>query len=345
MKVVCFIGSGFNYMLADIVKPQTDLTIGNITLYEELISLNNLWQEFDYPLLQLGSFIPDRRGERMLEAVENIQSILQKSSTIGNKINSTDQSPHAILDIFIKEHIQRVGERFTKFEENGGYSKINRVFSNFGAAFTSILQKNHISEFYLCSTNYDGIVDSLLTYYCKHEMKRKFILKDGFINEDFYCDLFRRYNYKIAHIHGSYRYFDGPNRTIKVGKAIVNEKPLMIYGNPYRKESSILNNHVLKVNYLELKRLLSSCDKVVAIGNSFNDEPHLLDLLRSTFNRPETQMIVCSDKPHVVASVLEPYYGYTIHTQSTKHVQSEEQLIKLFSKLLSSTSMNMLATA
>lgn len=342
MKIVCFIGSGFNYMLADIVKSQNQYTKNDSSLHEELVRLNNLWYQFEPLLSPFNNYIPTKYGEELLEAVEGFQSLCNQF--IG-RVDDTLFNTETLFAARIKREMQKIGMQFTKFEKEGGYSLINRSLPNFGRSFNDLLSKNGISNLYLCSTNYDGITDSLLTYYCDKEHKRKFILKDGFINRRFNPGFFINSNYKLAHIHGSYRYYEGDNNTLKLDREIINNNPVMIFDNPIRKEEAILKNCVLATTYRELERQLSTCDKVISIGNSFKTEPHLKRLFRTYFNRPETQLIVCSDRPDDVVSTLTPYYDYTIYTQSTKHVQSEEQLIRLFSQLFDFKDLNMHATA
>ncbi|PRY14912.1 hypothetical protein CLV24_103151 [Pontibacter ummariensis] len=345
MKIVCFIGSGFNYMLADIVKSQSIYTKDDIPLHEKLISLNNLWYQLEPLFLQFHEFIPNRHGELMLEALDGIQAMLQKTATRGNASSLVDQSPLFTANLLIKEEMRKVGEHFTMFERNEGYSTIHRALPNFGRAFNGLLRSQLVSDLYLCTTNYDGIIDSLLTYYCRESKSSKFIMKDGFIHGRFNESFFRNSRYKIAHIHGSYRYFQGNNYTEKLKKETINSSPLMVYDNPIRKEATILQNEVLAANYRELRRQLTMCDKVITIGNSFKTEPHLQRLINTHFNRPNTQLLVCSDKPEEVVSELEPYYNFQINTQSTEHVKSEKQLIGLFDRLLSAKRMATLARA
>ncbi|MBW3364563.1 hypothetical protein [Pontibacter populi] len=245
----------------------------------------------------------------------------------------------------IKLAMQRVGKQFTRFETDGGYSLINTAIPNLGKSFYELLNTKEVNSFYLCTTNYDGILDSLLTYYCGEELKRKFVLKDGFIHGHFENSLFRRSKYKIAHLHGSYKYFKSSDSTIKLERGVVNSNPVMIYDDPNCKEAAIRQDSVLSANLLELEYQLKVCDRVIIIGNSFKTEPHLKRLINTHFNRPNTQIIISSDKPEEVASTLEPYYNFPIYTQSTMHIRSEQHLIELFKKLFDSNYYRMLATA
>lgn len=345
MKVVCFIGSGFNYLLADIVKPLKGYTFENVTLYEKLISLNKLWYQFDPLFIPFQDFIHTRNGEEILEAIEGFHKVYESFISDQDKIETQKDKTYPLHLARIEIEMRKVGERFAKFEKSGGYSVINQAFPNIGKAFNNSLKQNHVSDFFLCSTNYDGIIDSLLTYYCNRDLRRKFILIDGFIHGNFNPEFFQKSKYKLAHIHGSHRYYEGANGTVKLERGVLNCRPVMIYNNPQRKEAAIKKDNVLSANLLELERQLAICDKVITIGNSFKTEPHLKDLIKSKFNRPRTQMIVCSDKPDEVVSFLEPYYDFPIYQQSTENVTSEEQLIKLFNQLFSATNLNMLATA
>ncbi|MDO6390822.1 hypothetical protein Q4E40_11840 [Pontibacter sp. BT731] len=340
MKIVCFIGSGFNNMAAGIVKSQNIYTKEGIPLHEEISRLNRLWGHLDLLLSPFNNIITTKHGEELLEAVVGIQKAYNKF------IGRGDDSPidAAEFSARIKGRMQEVGEQFIKFEASGGYSYIHNALPNLGRSIQYLL-KNRVENLYLCTTNYDGIIDSLFTYYCKDESKRKFILKDGFIHGRFDDWLFRKANCKIAHLHGSYRYFRDIDSTRKLDKGVANHNPVMIYDDPNCKEAAIIEDPVLSANFLELERQLKVCDKVITIGNSFKTEPHLKRLLRTHFNRPNTQLVVCSNKPSEVASVLETCYDYQISQYSTEHVKSEKDLIKLFDQLLISAGENWLATA
>lgn len=341
MKIVCFVGSGFNYLLADIVKSKGIYTKDDVPLHKEIIQLNKLWGHLDLLLSPFSNIIPTKHGEELLEAIAGIQRVY--NSFNGRDDNS--QIDGAGFSARIKESMQKVGEQFIKFEASRGYAYIHSALPNLGKAIQTSLLQNGVENLYLCSTNYDGIVDSLFTYYCEHESKRKFILRDGFIHGRFDDWTFRNARYKIAHLHGSYRYFKGINGTTKLDKGVTNYNPVMIFDDPNCKEAAIKGDAVLSANFLELERHLKICDKVITIGNSFKTEPHLKRLIHTHFNRPNTQMVVCSNKPDEVASILEPCYDYQIVHRSTEHVKSEKDLIELFKQLMSSEAQSWVATA
>lgn len=342
MKIVLFVGSGFNYMLADIVKPLRIYTKDENPLHEEITRLNNLWYRFEPLLSPFNNYIPTKSGEELFEAVEGFQKVYNKF--IGKSdVDQADTS--AMFASRIKKEMQKIGEQFTKFEKEKGYSTISSALPNFGKAFSHTLKQNNVRDFYLCTTNYDGIIDSLLTYYCDFNSKRQFLLKDGFIHGRFNKRLFKNFNCKMAHIHGSYRYSKRAFETVKLNKEIFNTSPVMIYDNPARKEAAIAENHVLSANFLELERQLRVCDKVITIGNSFKTEPHLQKLIKNNFNRSKTTMIVCSDQPDKVTPFLKACYDYPIYTQATTHVKTEAQLIMLFDRLFKTDNIDMLAVA
>ncbi|MCC9135755.1 hypothetical protein ACFSKU_17170 [Pontibacter silvestris] len=155
----------------------------------------------------------------------------------------------------------------------------------------------------------------------------------------------KNFNFKIAHIHGSYKYSKKAFETVKLNKEIFNTSPVMIYDNPARKEAAIAENNVLSANFLELQRQLKTCDKVITIGNSFKTEPHLQKLIKNNFNRPKTSLIICSDQPDKVTPSLQTCYDYPIYTQATTHVKTEAQFIKLFDQLLKADKLDMLSVA
>ncbi|MET3540471.1 NAD-dependent SIR2 family protein deacetylase [Pontibacter aydingkolensis] len=149
----------------------------------------------------------------------------------------------------------------------------------------------------------------------------------------------------MAHLHGSYKFRRGRQFTSKLRREVVNDNPVMIYNSPKLKEALIKEDTVLKTYYNQLSKDLQTYQRLIILGCSFKTEPHLRHLIEKYFNRHGTEVIVCSDKPEEIVSILEPHYNFPIYTQSTEHVKSEKQLIELFDKLFSATSMEILATA
>ncbi|MCC9135756.1 hypothetical protein ACFSKU_17175 [Pontibacter silvestris] len=150
MKIVLFVGSGFNYMLADIVKPLKTYTKDEKPLDKEIERLNNLWYRFEPLLSPFNNYIPTKRGEELFEAVEGFQKVYNKF--IG-KSDIDLANTTAMFASRIKQEMQKTGEQFTKFEIEKGYSNISSVLPNFGKAFSLTLKKNNVSDFYLCTTN------------------------------------------------------------------------------------------------------------------------------------------------------------------------------------------------
>lgn len=341
MKIVCFIGSGFNYILADIVKPYNIYTYNDSPLHEEIIRLNKLWGHLDLLLSPFTRIYPTKNGEELLEFVASLQKVYN------NFIGRPDNGQLSALEFSarIQQSMLKVGRQFMTFETNKGYSHVHTALPNLGKAVQNLLYTNKVEKLYLCTTNYDGLIDSLFTYYCEKESKWKYVLKDGFIKGNYNDWLFRKAEYKIAHLHGSYKYLRSTDGTIKIDKGAENYNPVMIYDDPSCKEAAIKQDSVLSSNLLELERQLKECDKVISIGNSFKTEPHLKQLLNANFNRPNTELIICSNKPQDVVSELVPHYSYPIYSQSTEYVKSEKQLIELFDKLFGRMSMVVSRTA
>jgi NAD-dependent SIR2 family protein deacetylase len=349
MRIVWFVGNGFNYMLANIVKlysqeKSKSRLISDIErVHDELVNLNNLWGELDNILTSPSLAFPSSNGEEILQYFQTVfESPLFKNMLSRDYNIEYSENSHRNL---LQDEIKRISYHFTEFENTEGYRDIYKLFPSLGSSLNEIIKSNRIQDLHVFTTNYDGILDSLLTYYDTNLRKRQFLLKDGFYFDNFIADRYRRAQFSIAHIHGSHKFCKRNNQTIKLERGLINNNPMMVYDSPSLKESIILENEVLSVYFSELADKLTNCDRIIVLGNSFKTEPHIKKLISKHFNRSNTELIICSDKPDEVASVLEPYYSFPIYTQSTTHVKSEQDLINLFGKLFDIRSYRMLASA
>ncbi|WP_187262234.1 SIR2 family protein [Pontibacter beigongshangensis] len=349
MDTVTIVGSGFNYIIAGIVKQYTQeksnyhLRIELEQTYDDLLRINNLWGELDDILNSPTLAFPSKNGEEIMQYFQSVfESSLFKNMMSRDYDIEYSAASHQNL---LQNEIKRIGYRSTEFEKRGGYSNIKRLLPNLGENFLELLIKNNISKMHIYTLNYDGILDTLLTRRGIDNQGQEYLFKDSFYFSEFQPWKLKSLPYLMAHLHGSYKYKRGKYSTSKVGRKIVNDNPVMIYNSPKLKETLIKEDPVLKAYYSQLTRDLQTYQRLVILGCSFKTEPHLKQLIEKYFDRHGTEVIVCSNKPEEVVSVLEPHYSFPIYTQSTEHVKSERQLIELFDRLFGAASMDIRATA
>ncbi|MCC9165462.1 SIR2 family protein [Pontibacter harenae] len=349
MKTVAIIGSGLNYIIADIINQyskessKSHLKQELEQAHRDLLALNNLWGELDNILNNPSSAFPSKNGEEIIQFYQTVfESKLFKNMISRDYNIEYSVSSHRNL---LQDEIKRICYRFTEFENKGGYSNIKKLLPHIGDNFSNILRKNEVRKLHIYTLNYDGVLDALLTERRKVSQKQDYLFKDSFHYGEFNQWKLNNLPYLMGHLHGSYKYKRNTHSTTKLKKGIINENPVMIYNSPNLKKTLIKEDPVLKAYYNQLAMDLKTYQRLVVLGASFKTEPHLLELIRTAFNRPNTHLIVCSDKPREVASILESYYDFPIYVQSTEHIKTETDLIKLFDQLVSTKSTNFVATA
>lgn len=347
MDTVTIAGSGLNYILASIVKqysqdePNYHFKKECEQIHHDLLELNSLWGELDDILSNSTSAFPSKNGE---EIIQYYHSVLE--STLFRNLTSRDYNVDYSAEShqnLLQDEIKRISYRFTEFKKRGGYRSIKKLFYNVGESFFNLLTKNNIGKMHIYTLNYDGVLDTLLTR--KGNQGKEYLFKDSFYFSEFQPWRLRNLPYLMAHLHDSYKYRKGLHSTSKVNRDIVNDNPAMIYNNPKLKETFIKADPVLRAYYNQLIADLQTHQRLIILGSSFKTEPHLKHLIKKYFNRPNTELVVCSDKPEEIVSVLMPHYDFPIYTQSTGYVKSEKQLVELFDRLLSPDIIEMPATA
>ena len=121
-----------------------------------------------------------------------------------------------LINKVLLEKIIAISEEFRQHEEKAGYKNIKKIFPNFGDAFRSVLNECGIDNVSIFSTNYDGLLDTMLT---KDGM---FIFEDGFNKTErglmFEEEQFQRCRLKLLHLHGSYKFEENYYGTEKLKK-------------------------------------------------------------------------------------------------------------------------------
>lgn len=339
MKVVMLIGNGFNCQIASLIANMSE---GNLPkglempLQQIRHNLNALSRLGFCPNDTYGVIKPDHS---ILMKEENIRIIRHFLHSVGLENGPSDWKAEArkYLALKIQELIITIGERFRLYQDMGGYRDIKKLFRHFGDSFVGLLEANHIGKIHICTTNYDGVLDTLLT---TSRGKDAFLFKDGFGNGR--CDQlkvikpasFTRMDRYLFHLHGSYKFLNLDGETCKITGNIKNDNPVIVFNNPDKKERIISRDRVLSAYFEKLKADLRTFDRLIIYGNSLINEPHIKQAIQQHFNRAHTELVICSLHPHKVEKEVKPYYSQKIYKVGTGNITSEQQLLNLFDQLL-----------
>ncbi|RIJ37557.1 hypothetical protein [Pontibacter oryzae] len=348
MKSIILFGNGFNKLLANLVNnyptekiPKalgTDLK----TISNNINDIAGLWERFKYAFPKIKQSHPYLCDEQILCLLNDLAN-----EELFKEVIPTDKIEELTgkVNIARKNSLKEVATDFKRFENISGNKVIRRLFPHFGVGFENMLNNNEVEEAFICTTNYDGILDTLLTGPIKNN-GTSFIYPDcfGLSNIEGHLKL-NESRLKIVkrcmvHLHGSYKFTKYKNNTYKITGDIFNEEPVLIFNNPFLKEQEILNDQVLSAYYKTLTERLKSYDRLVIIGNSFRYEPHIKELISKHFDRSRTELVVCSLNPEEVAKELQEHYRKEIYQFSTKDVWCEKQLLHLLNQLFAPNIMN-----
>jgi NAD-dependent SIR2 family protein deacetylase len=338
MKVVMLIGNGFNCQIASLIANMSEENLPKgleISLLEILSNLNALSRLGFCPNDTYGVIQPDHS---ILMKEENIRIIRHFLHSVGLENDSSDWKAEArkYLSLKIQELIITIGERFRLYQDMGGYRDIKKLFRYFGDSFARLLEDNNISKIHICTTNYDGVLDTLLT---TSRGKDAFLFKDGFGNgrssnlKEIKPASFRLLDRYLFHLHGSYKFLNLDGETCKITGNVKNDNPVIVFNNPDKKERIINRDRVLSAYFDKLKADLKTFDRLIIYGNSLVNEPHIKQAIQQHFNRANTELVICSLHPQKVEKEVRPYYSHKICKVATGHITSEQQLLHLFDQL------------
>ena len=337
-NVILITGNGFNYLISDIIKniphdkipnniniPVTDITTG-------ISNITNLWQKFDKVFSDLKTKSRGNLNEE--ELIGMIHSVLDLFSNISGFEEILQPSQilqiQQIFDSLILTELKNISEEFRQYHDSEGYKAIKKLFPTFGKKFQNMLQEKCLN-FNIYTTNYDGLLDTLLT-----DNPCGFIFRDCFskkINDDFLTiepKYLQNNRYILAHIHGSYLYQRYFGHTYKQKRASLNNSPIMVFNNPDLKKTVITNDNVLNLYYDKLKSDMGTFDKIIIIGNSMKTEPHIKSLIREHFSkRQNTEILVCSPTPSDIKKELEPYFSNSIIEINSTTIKTDMDLIAM----------------
>jgi NAD-dependent SIR2 family protein deacetylase len=338
MKVVMLVGNGFNCQIASLISNLSGESLPKdleTSPKDILTNLNILSQLGFCPDGTYGEINPDHT---ILMKEENIRVIRSFIQSAGLESDTLDWKAAAkkYLSLKLQELRREVGERFRRYQHQGGYSDIKKLFRYFGDNFIKLLDENDISKIHICTTNYDGVLDTLLT---TSRGKDAFLFKDGFGNgkSEYFKEIkthsFNQLNQYLFHLHGSYKFQKQDGETFKISGHLKNDKPVIVFNNPDLKEWIINKDRVLCAYFEKLKSDLKTFDRLIIYGNSLINEPHIKKAVQDNFNRPNTNVVICSLNPEEVEKEIKPYYSQRIYKVATQKITSEKELLHLFDQL------------
>src|SRR5215218_6640610 len=155
MKVVMLIGNGFNCQIASLISNLSTESVPKdleTSPKDILTNLNILSQLGFCPDGTYGEINPDHS---ILLKEENIRVIRSFIQSAGIESDSLDWKAEAKkhLSLKLQELRREVGERFLRYQHQGGYRDIKKLFRYFGENFIDLLAENSIEKIHICTTN------------------------------------------------------------------------------------------------------------------------------------------------------------------------------------------------
>ncbi|MDO1451814.1 hypothetical protein Q0590_36405 [Rhodocytophaga aerolata] len=344
MKVAFIIGNGFNYLIRDLVRnyPKDNipkiLNASTVDVAKRIEDITKLWEKFNTVFNNLKEHTKEHQLSDE-ELIRMIYAVLDFFSTIRGfeKILSKEivNNLKVVFNDFILDQIKQIANEFREHQESEGYRAVKQLFPNFGVKFQEVIRKNNLQGLHIYTTNYDGVLDTLLT-----GNPKGFVFNDGFgfcsIQGLLELDPNGLFNQKqlIAHLHGSYRFQRYFGSTYKTKSNIENKDPVMVFNNPDMKEQIIRNDNVLSEYFHQFINDLKVFEKLIIFGNSMINEPHLKNQIKLHFNRDNTKLYICSRDPDAIVKRIEPSYNGSILSRNTKAVKSEDQLIEFIDDII-----------
>ena len=341
MKTVMIVGNGFNYMIESWIRNYPDENIPpSVTESKDKIAsrvneITQLWKKFNEIFKEIKAKNPGIGDEELIRIIYSIIDLFSSLPGL-EKVMTSDQlaSLKSLFENFLLDKIKEIALEFKNHHDNTGYKNIKRLFPEFGNHFSQMITNHKLDDFHIFTTNYDGILDTLLT-----DNPHGFIFKDGFgsMGSDElldFCDYNIEFDKIICHLHGSYRYKRHYGTTYKLKHNVVNTDPIMIFNNPDMKERIIRRDCVLN-RYLDLlKEDISTANKIIIFGNSMVNEPHIKQMINKYGDRKEISIYVCSPNPVQIKTEIEPYFQYDIVEVNTTGMTNMNEFFMKFDAII-----------
>jgi len=337
------LGNGFNYLIENIIRSiPVEQIPGNLhtdqaKLANKIREISGLWARFDNLFRDLKGNYPHLSDEELIRMIYTVLDFLSGMQGF-EKVLTADQINQIknTFNFLLIDQIKEITEEFRTHQEDEGYKDLKRLFPDFGQSFNSLLEQSEVERCDFFTTNYDGILDTLMTY----PDRRGFLSVDGFgaIPDD--PNYLKLYDenldgiIRIFHIHGSYRFERIYGTTYKSRSNFYNNDPVIIFNNPELKEELIHRDTVLRTYLHTLEHSLKDSDKLVIMGNSMRNEPHIKQHIKRYFNNQDKHLYVCSRNPTPVKRELGIFFNHTIHERSTNGINSIANLIEFIDEII-----------
>ena len=339
MKTILIVGNGFNYMINSWIDNLNEDYIKNLNigskedLKSDISKITVLWKKFNDIFQEIKK---NNRNISEEELIRLIYSVIDLFSNLPGleKIFEPEKIEELknLFSSFLLDKIREIALEFKQHHESTGYKNLKRVFPTFGKDLNEILKSKDIEYFNIFTTNYDGLLDTLLT---NHPFG--FIFSDGFSHFDeknlIISSEYIKNDKLICHLHGSYLYKKEFGFTYKMKSNFLNTEPIMVFNNPDQKEEIIKRDNVLSKYYDILIDNLQSADNLVIFGNSMNNEPHLKNLIKKFGNRESLSVYVCSTSPNKIKEQVEKFYEHNIREINTTSFTTPNEFLKFIKEL------------
>lgn len=342
MRVPIIIGNGLNYLLEDIVRSYDDtkypahFPVTKIQIADSVREITQLWKKFDELFAELKQKAPKLSEEELIRLIYSVLDIFSNIKIFEKVLKQEDvQKIKDVFGQFLVDKVRQISNEFREHQDSDGYKYLKRLFPSFGADIQKLVDENGIQKLNIYTTNYDGILDTLLT-----GNPYGFIFVDGFSKRDNpdLLTIWPPYIYDskmtISHIHGSYRYIRQYGTTYKLRTNGENTDPVMVFNNPDFKEEKIKNDNVLGEYYHNLTTDLKESGRLIIFGNSMTNEPHLKDLIKTYFNNEGNTIYICSRSPEQIHEQIKKVFQFNVVYKSTGQVKTIEGLVEIIKDVL-----------
>ena len=314
-NTVLLVGDGFNRFVAG-CYPESGVAAA-------IRATSDLWGHFQDTLLPLVQAAPgpvqddianhSRNTERsaqllydMIEFAEGMV-VLNRSKDLQSAMNLTCGTVcRQSLDRQMKDTMFKVVKEFIQDETDGLYGDLLRVKPP-GLTDLQNLMASLAGNLAVYTTNYDGIIDMVLGFEIGQDRLPGFQLNDGFgllpgMNEDVYfkedlSEWFQKWGIR-AHLHGSYKFLAQPlpgrgtlyrklNRQDLSNFDALSQygQPVVVFDAPSRKFSRIDRFRMLRDYLVSFEWHLDHAQNLVLFGISLENDPHLVERIRSHWLR------------------------------------------------------------
>lgn len=335
--MIILTGNGFNFMINSFIENNKGALSRELKIpiekIDELISdiseITSLWQEFDELFEELIKTYPEMTHEELIRMINMVLEFFNGSESIERLVPNCSSAISYLkdgLESVLVEKIINICEKFKTFEAKDNYKILNKIFPDFGKSFRDIM-KGICSDVLYITTNYDGIKDTLLA-------ENYDFIADGFgMGSNGSLVLTENnlgYNELCLHLHGSYKFQKEFYETIKLRGTTENKNPLMIFNQPELKEKQINSDNVLREYFFKFKNRLRSGEKLIIIGNSLRNEPHIISAINKFFNKEGNTVYIYDACPESVEGILKEKIStplFDIRLINTKEFSSSTDFI------------------